>query len=74
MFNGAFSNNISQIQKYLDEFKPENKNDNLGGLFRIKHKNHFLLLDIDQPPKKDFQNLINLDLYLLNIFRWSKNN
>jgi len=54
LFNGAFSNNISQIQKYLDEFKPENKNDNLGGLFRIKHKNHFLLLDIDQPPKKRF--------------------
>ncbi len=54
LFNGAVSINFNQIQKYLDEFKPDSKNGTLGGLFRIKHKNHFLLLDIDQPPKKKF--------------------
>ncbi len=54
LFNGAVSINLNPIQKYLDEFKPDNKNDTLGGLFRIKHKSHFLLLDIDQPPKKKF--------------------
>ena len=54
LFNGAVSINFNPIQKYLDAFKPDNKNDTLGGLFRIKHKSHFLLLDIDQPPKKKF--------------------
>ena len=35
--------NLNQIQKYLEDFKPNNnKNNNLGGLFKIKHKNHFL--------------------------------
>ena len=38
----------------MDEFKPNNKNNNLGGLYRIKHKNHFLIIDIDKPPKKKF--------------------
>ncbi len=54
LFNGATSNNLSQIEEYLNNFKPNIKNNNLGGLFRIKHKNHFLLLDIDSPPKKKF--------------------
>ena len=54
LFNGAVSINLNQIQKYLDDFKPDNKNNNLGGLFKIKHKNHFLLVDIDRPPQKKF--------------------
>jgi len=54
LFNGAVFVNLAQIQKYLENFKPDNKNNNLGGLFKIKHKNHFLLLDIDKPPQKKF--------------------
>ena len=54
LFNGGASINLNQIQKYLDNFKPENKKNNLGGLFKIKHKNHFLLIDIDKPPQKKF--------------------
>ena len=54
LFNGATSHNLSQIEEYLNNFKPNIKNNNLGGLFRIKHKNHFLLFDIDSPPKKKF--------------------
>ena len=54
LFNGATVLNLGQIQKYLDEFKPETKKNNLGGLFRIKHKNHFLIIDVDRPPKKKF--------------------
>ena len=54
LFNGATSDNLSQIEEYLNNFKPNIKSNNLGGLFRIKHKNHFLLLDIDSPPKKKF--------------------
>jgi len=54
LFNGATSLNLGQIQKYLDDFKPDNKENSLGGLFKIKHKNHFLILDIDKPPVKKF--------------------
>jgi len=54
LFNGATSISLLQIKKYLDDFKPKIKNNNLGGLFKIKHKSHFVLLDIDKPPKKKF--------------------
>jgi uncharacterized heparinase superfamily protein len=54
LFNGANSLNLDQIQKYLDNFKPNLKSNNLGGLFKIKHKNHFLLIDVDKPPQKKF--------------------
>ena len=54
LFNGATSLNLSQIEKYLDDFKPDIKNNNLGGFFKIKHKSHFLLADIDKPPQKKF--------------------
>ncbi len=54
LFNGATSINLNQIRKYLDNFKPTIKDCILGGLFKIKHKSHFLLLDIDKPPVKKF--------------------
>ena len=54
LFNGATSFNLRQIQKYLDDFKPNNKKNGLGGLFKIKHKSHFLIMDIEKPPQKKF--------------------
>ena len=54
LFNGATTINLNQIQKYLEEFKPNTKSNNLGGLFKIKYKNHFLLIDTEEPPKKKF--------------------
>ena len=54
LFNGAKITKLDQIEKYLDGFKSKNKNSNFGGLFKIKHKNHFLLIDIDKPPQKKF--------------------
>ena len=54
LFNGANLIKLDQIEKFLDNFKPSNKNNNLGGLFKIKHKTHFLLIDIDKPPHKKF--------------------
>ena len=54
LFNGAASLKISQIDKYLENLKPNNKNNNLGGLFKIKHKNHFVIIDIDKPPQIKF--------------------
>ena len=56
LFNGASTVHLNQIQKYLDEFKPNSKNKNLGGLYKIKYKNHFLLIDAEKPPKKRFSN------------------
>ena len=54
LFNGAASLKISQIDKYLENSKTNNKDNNLGGLFKIKHKNHFVIIDIDKPPQKKF--------------------
>jgi len=53
LFNGSRSLKLHQIEKYLDNSK-SNKKKCLGGLFRIKHKNHFLLIDVDKPPQKKF--------------------
>jgi uncharacterized heparinase superfamily protein len=54
LFNGANSLKLSQIKRYLENFKSDNKKNNYGGLFKIKHKNHFILIDIDKPPQKKF--------------------
>ncbi len=53
LFNGANITKLKQIEKYLENHKP-NKIDNLGGLFKIKFKNHFLLIDVKSPPQKKF--------------------
>ena len=54
LFNGATSVKLSQIERYLENFKTDYKNNNLGGLFKIKYKNHFVIIDIDKPPQKKF--------------------
>ena len=54
LFNGANLTKFDQIEKYLESFKPDNKNNNLGGLYKVKHKNHFLFMDIESPPQKKF--------------------
>jgi len=56
LFNGAYAVNLNQIQKYLEKIKPNNKNNNLGGLFKIKYKNHYLIIDTERPPRKKFSN------------------
>ena len=54
LFNGAKSIKLKQIEKYLENLKINTKIHSLGGLYRIKHKNHFLIMDIDAPPQKRF--------------------
>ena len=54
LFNGANLTKFNQIKKYLESSKPDNKNNNLGGVYKVKHKNHFLLMDIESPPQKKF--------------------
>ena len=54
LFNGANLVKLIQIDKYLKNFKPNSKSKNLGGLHRVRHKNHFFIIDIDSPPQKRF--------------------
>ena len=54
LFNGANLTKFDQIEKYLESFKPDNKDNNLGGLYKVKHKNHFFFMDIESPPQKKF--------------------
>ena len=46
LFNGATSNKLFQIKKYLENIKSESKNNNLGGLFKIKHKKFPIIVNI----------------------------
>ena len=54
LFNGASSLKLTLIEKFLENHKTNYKNKDVGGLFKIKHKNHFVLIDIDKPPQKKF--------------------
>tara|TARA_B100000963_G_scaffold116368_1_gene101377 strand:- start:602 stop:2239 length:1638 start_codon:yes stop_codon:yes gene_type:complete len=54
LFNGSSSTRLSQIKKYLDNCKSNNKYKSVGGLYKIKHKSHFLIIDTERPPKKKF--------------------
>ena len=54
LFNGAESIKITQADRYQENSKSNNKNNNLGGLYKIKHKNHFVIIDVDKPPQKKF--------------------
>ena len=56
LFNGASSFKLDQIDKYLESYKPNKKNSILGGLYKLKHKYHFLIIDVDSPPRKIFSN------------------
>ena len=54
LFNGANLIKFNQIEKYLESFKKINKSNILGGLYKVKYKNHFLLIDVEKPPQKKF--------------------
>ena len=54
LFNGASSVDLKQIEKYLEEFKPDSNETVMGGLCKIKYKGHYLIMDIDNPPNKKF--------------------
>ena len=54
LFNGTNTVKLNQIETYLENLKSNNKENIYGGFFRIKHKNHFLIIDVDKPPPKKF--------------------
>ena len=56
LFNGATITNLNQIHQFLENYKPKNQKKKLGGLSRIKHKNHLVFMDVEEPPPKNFSN------------------
>ena len=55
LFNGASKNIVSQSEDYLDNTEKKRKSENIiGGLFKLKQKNHVVFFDIGRPPKKKF--------------------
>ena len=56
LFNGATFTNLNQIHQFLENYKPKNQKKKLGGLSRIKHKNHLIFMDVEEPPPKNFSN------------------
>ena len=56
LFNGATFTNLNQIHQFLENYKPKNQKKKLGGLSRIKHKNHLVFMDVEEPPPKNFSN------------------
>ena len=54
LFNGSTITDLSQIEKYLGNTKQiKSSNNNIGGLFKIKHKTHLVFMDIEKPPQKN---------------------
>ena len=57
LFNGATISELSQINQYLEKTRTKNKKkENFGGLYKIKHKNHLIFIDVEKPPQKKFSN------------------
>jgi len=55
LFNGASENLVNQIDEFLfSNGKNEKSEDVVGGLHKIKQKNHLIFFDIGSPPKKNF--------------------
>ena len=57
LFNGTTISKLSQINQYLENTKHKKiTKNNFGGLFKIKHKNHLIFIDVEKPPQKKFSN------------------
>ena len=55
-FNGVSENDLSQFDKYLENFKIKKKviKKTLGGIFFAKSKQQILYIDVGSPPNKNF--------------------
>jgi uncharacterized heparinase superfamily protein len=55
LFNGASENKLDQFDEFIESQKKGGvTNNTLGGLFKIKLKNHLIFFDVGEPPKKSF--------------------
>ena len=55
LFNGSSENLLDQIDEYLGvQSKKRSTEKVVGGLFKLKQKNHVVFFDVGSPPKKKF--------------------
>ena len=55
LFNGASENTLSPLDEYIDSSeKKKNAKKIIGGLFKLKQKNHLVFFETGGPPKKKF--------------------
>ncbi len=54
LFNGSSENSLIKLDDYIEKnYKKKSKNL-IGGLFKLKQKNHTVFFDIGGPPSKNF--------------------
>ena len=55
LFNGAHESTINQLDEHLTSKNEKISSNNvIGGLFKLRHKNHIVFFDTGKPPKKKF--------------------
>ena len=54
LFNGASENFINQFDEHLSATQKKISHTTIGGLFKLRYKNHVVFFDINGPPKKKF--------------------
>jgi uncharacterized heparinase superfamily protein len=54
LFNGASENFENQLDRYLEVNYKKKTKDIIGGLFKLKQKNHIVFFDVGGPPRKNF--------------------
>ena len=55
LFNGASENFVGQLNSYFNVLNKKKNTENvIGGLYRLKQKNHLVFFDVGHPPKKSF--------------------
>ena len=55
LFNGAHEISINQLDEHLTVKNEKINSENfIGGLFKLKYKNHIVFFDTGRPPKKKF--------------------
>ena len=53
-FNGASEKLLNQLDAYNNLNVKKDSENIIGGLFKLKHKNHMVLFDVGRPPPKKF--------------------
>ena len=55
LFNGASENFVNHLDEHLKTQIKRKKTENIiGGLFKLKQKNHVVFFDVGKPPRKSF--------------------
>ena len=68
LFNGGREENLIKFKNCFWKVSNRKIKNNHWWDYILKHKNSFFFMDIESPPKKIFQNLINQDLLSFEYF------